>query len=222
MRKLVCAMLLALSPFASAHDPYSSPLYLKFGFGSVDPDIQELDGYNTDQPSGYGITFGYQSSPFLALESSYIHLGELSKSYDYSSNYGEQGWDDYLVERAASVDLNRSWSTQAIGAVLTTNVYQGFSAGLRFGYHKWEEETDISESGTYTQYEMSSSSGSYEVYISEDYTSEYSYRTEGNDPYYGVTLGFGASNWVFSADYTVYRMEDTSPALGSLSVGLRF
>ena len=222
MNKIVCAMLLALSPFASAQEQKGSPFYLKLGYGRVDLDIHGQKESDTDRPNGYALTFGYQSSPYLALEGSYTHLGEKSGSYSYTNSYGEPGLDDRLVEREVSYDASQYWTTQSIGAVLSTNVYRAFFAGLRVGYHKWETETELSESGTYTEYELNNDTGLYELYIADDFSSQSSYETGGSDPYYGVTFGLSSGNWVLSADYTTYEMDDSSAALGALSIGVRF
>lgn len=214
-------MLLLLSPFAAAYDQGYSPLYLKFGYGSVDPDIQEFDEYDMEHPDGYSLTLGYQASPFLALEGGYVNLGDITESYIEPYGYGDPGYDYYFEEGVYEVGAGISASTVAIGAVLSTDVYRGFSAGLRFGYHLWEVEANAYEMDEWTEYVWNSGIGAYEAY-DYGYEDQFSETVDGSDPYYGVTLGLSAGNWIFSADYTVYQMEDMSPALGSLSVGLRF
>ncbi|MFV8783506.1 hypothetical protein ACNKU7_13905 [Microbulbifer sp. SA54] len=221
MKKLACAMLLLLSPFATAYDSAYSPFYLKFGYGSVDPDIHELDEYDYEQPAGYSLMLGYQASPFLALEGGYVNLGEITESYIEPYGYGTPGYDYYFEEGVYESGAGISASSLAIGVVLSTDVYSGFTAGVRFGYHLWDVEADAYEIDEWTEYFWNSAIGAYEAY---DYGNEagLSETVDGNDPYYGVTLGLGAGNWMFSADYTVYNMEDTAPALGSISVGFRF
>ncbi|WP_226662881.1 hypothetical protein [Microbulbifer aggregans] len=221
MKKFACTILLLLSPFATANEQGYNPFYLKLGYGSTDFDSESFIGYEADSANGYSLTLGFQTNRFLALESSFVSLGELPFSYAYEYSYGEPEWDDYRVESSYAGSGNRSWNTRTIGATLSTDVYRRFSAGLRFGYHKWESQSDVTQSGTYSEYEWNPATDSYELSYSDDYNYEFSYGNSGDGGYYGITLGLNTGNWIFSADYTVYEMDRGDPAMGSVSVGFR-
>lgn len=222
MKGLGLGTLFALSIFAASNSAaQENTWYLKFGVASTDPDageVEELleDEFGTtkkfDNATGFNFTLGYQLTPFIAVEGSYLDWGD-SKLRD-SGSYGDLYYDGIEVQLSGTTTL--SGSTKSLGAVLSTDVNRPFSFGVKGGIHFWENEARIQLDQTIRFYDY------YGNILVDEYSADESASDDGDDSYYGIIGTYRTAGWMVSLDHTIYKSEDVDPSTTTLSLGIQF
>ena len=223
MKRFGMGAIAAFSIFAASSSfALETPWYLKFGIASTDPDageVEELLAYEFgtdktfDNATGFNFTVGYQLTPYIAVEGSYLDWGETEISD--SGVYGDLSSDGY--EYAISGTTTLSGSTKAVGAVLSTDVNRPFSFGVKGGVHFWENTARIQLEETDTYYDYY-----YDTIMVNEYSADESASTDGDDTYFGIIGTYRAEKWIISLDHTVYKSEEVDPSSTTVSVGMQF
>lgn len=235
MKKVTMASAVAMFSLAASMGHASdiqnrSGLYMSGSYGSVDHDLQEAEDYagvNLSSPKGSAITFGYRVNQYVAIETGYTDFGSADASDSYTEVYGPYyvapGYsEEEEVVYSGKVDV--SASSFRLGLVLTTNVWETVSAGLKLGFHNWDAEASGRMSADSTWYLIDDLSGQRidSADFGDDYSESLSESMDGTDAYYGVTAGWRINNFLLSVDYTKYVMEDIEPTMASLTLGYDF
>lgn len=224
MKRAVLASIFAFA--TSGAMAIEKNFYLKSAYGHVDPDVEELEEYldiKLSDPKGYSITLGYRINRFLAVEGGYTDLGEAEGEYQdsYSDSYTySNGWreDDTYSEKITG---SLGATSKMLGMLVSTDMNEKFTAGLRLGIQRWEAEVKATRLST-IGYELYDDRGILIDFgalgdpISESATDD------GSDAYYGVTVGWAERNWVLSLEHTIFEMEDQKPSLSAIALSYNF
>lgn len=203
-----------------------SGLYLSGSYGTVDADLQDT-GEKFSSPKGGAITLGYRVNEFIAIEGGYTDLGSAKGSYTdiYIAEGPYQYTDGYSEVREVS-DIEKatvSGTSTRLGFVVSTNVWDTVSAGLRAGFHRWDVEGKSSYDYSDTWYLIDDATNErVDSYTEYEFSDSDRDSLDGSDHYYGLTAGWRNGNLLLSVDYTVFVMEEIEPSMASLTLGYDF
>lgn len=219
MKKLPMTIASILLTAASNGFAMEQSWYGKVGFGTTDYDVSEFEGegLKLDDPNGYTLTLGYQWSPFVAFEGSYVDMGEASDRV--SEQFGNLETD--LFESEVSAKVAVSATTLALGTVITTDANQPLSGGLKLGYHFWDADAKVNASSVTTFVTGFDGSGNPIVDSVEERLGD-SASDDGSDLYYGLVGTYRTGQWLVSLEHTVYQSDDSDPSVTAIAFGMQF
>lgn len=229
----VLAVAVSSQAFAYS-DIQHNGFYISGGYGIVDNDLDEVEDYvglELSDPNAFSLTLGYRINSWLAAEIGYIDLGsaDVSASDQFVSWGPEYAGTDGVYDYYTYDEITESGAAEVsatavkLGGVISTNVWETVSIGLRLGVNLWDAEVkanyDYSEDGYLT---LGLDGEVVDTINWDSYSESFGGSEDGSDFYYGLTAGWRSGNLLLSLDHTFYEMDDIKPSVTSLTLGLDF